>query len=83
MLTIRKPPTDKRRQAVLRAWLAYHNVSNRELAKAMHVSTSMVSRILSGDRAPRERIEQLAELGIPRRLLPQENTRRPGRPRSG
>lgn len=71
---------DIRRQASLRAWLAYHGIDNRQLAQELDVHPSMITRIFKGERRPPKRIQQLIERGIPASLLPSPNTRRPGRP---
>jgi transcriptional regulator with XRE-family HTH domain len=64
----------------LQAYLAKHRVSKKELAKQLGVHPSMISRIISGERAPAGRLDQLVALGIPRELLPEPNGP-PGRPR--
>ncbi len=68
------------RQARLKAWLAYHNVSNKSLAELLEVHPSMISRIIRGQRAPARLLHKLAQAGIPRDLLPKPS-RPPGRPR--
>lgn len=70
-----------KRQASLKAWLAYHGIGNRQLARQLDVHPSMITRIFKGERRPPRRIRQLIEMGIPANLLPPPNTRRPGRPR--
>lgn len=70
-----------KRQASLKAWLAYHGIGNRQLARQLAVHPSMITRIFKGERRPPRRIRQLIEMGIPANLLPAPNTRRPGRPR--
>ncbi|NJB68469.1 transcriptional regulator with XRE-family HTH domain [Desulfobaculum xiamenense] len=67
------------RQAALRAWLAYHGVQMKDLARMIGVHPSMMTHIVKGNRSPAKRIEQLVALGIPRHLLP-EPSRPPGRP---
>ncbi len=67
------------RQAALRAWLAYHGIPMKELARMIGVHPSMMTHIVKGNRSPAKRIEQLVALGIPRHLLP-EPSRPPGRP---
>lgn len=67
------------RQDRLRSWLALHKIRYGDLALALGVHPSMITRIVSGERAPARRIRQLAELGIPRELLP-EPSGPPGRP---
>jgi transcriptional regulator with XRE-family HTH domain len=64
----------------LQAYLAKNRVSKKELAKQLGVHPSMISRIISGERAPAKRLEHLIDLGIPRELLPEPNGP-PGRPR--
>jgi len=71
---------DTDRAADLRAYLAKNSLSKKELAKKVGVHPSMISRIISGERAPAGRLEQLVALGIPRELLPEPNGP-PGRPR--
>ena len=73
--------SDLRRQASLKAWLAYHGIGNRQLARELNVHPSMITRIFKGERRPPKRINQLIAIGIPASLLPSPNTRRPGRPR--
>jgi len=68
------------RQARLKAWLAYHNVSNKRLAEVLEVHPSMISRIIRGQRAPARLLQKLREFGIPPELLPLPS-RPPGRPR--
>lgn len=70
-----------KRQASLKAWLAYHGIGNRQLARELNVHPSMITRIFKGERRPPKRINQLIAMGIPASLLPPPNTRRPGRPR--
>jgi hypothetical protein len=67
------------RQDRLRSWLALHKIRHGDLALALGVHPSMITRIVNGDRAPARRIGELAKLGIPRELLP-EPSRSPGRP---
>ncbi|WP_232034910.1 helix-turn-helix domain-containing protein [Desulfovibrio ferrophilus] len=47
-----------------------YGLESRELARAAGVSPQMMSMIISGRRAPRERIERLVQAGVPRELLP-------------
>ncbi len=68
------------RQARLKAWLAYHNVSNKRLAEELEVHPSMISRIIRGQRAPARLLQKLQTFGIPTELLPLPS-RPPGRPR--
>lgn len=68
------------RQARLKAWLAYHNISNKKLAEALEVHPSMISRIIRGQRAPSRLLKKLQIFGIPNELLPLPS-RPPGRPR--
>jgi len=72
------PSTD--RQHKLEAWLSYHRILKNRLAIELGVHPSMISRIIKGDRAPKERIQQLVALGIPEPLLPAPS-RPPGRPK--
>jgi transcriptional regulator with XRE-family HTH domain len=58
------------RQATLQAWLAYHGIAKKDLARELDVHPSMITRIIKGERAPRQRLEQLKALGIPEELLP-------------
>ncbi|GAB6176899.1 hypothetical protein JCM16814_17900 [Desulfobaculum senezii] len=58
------------RQARLRAWMIEHGVESRDLARAVGISPQMMSMITTGERAPKDRIERLVELGVPRDLLP-------------
>ena len=65
-LHLRKPT----RQARLKAWMAEYGVEARALADIAGVSPQMMSMIICGSRAPRERIERLVAAGVPRDLLP-------------
>lgn len=67
------------RQVALRAWIILNGYSMGQLARILGVHPSMMTRIVSGDRAPVKRIRQLEELGVPKELLP-EPSRPPGRP---
>lgn len=69
------------RQAALNAWLQLNGLSKASLARRLGVHPSMISRIISGQRAPAERIRQLVDLGIPPQLLPEPSSRGRGRPR--
>jgi hypothetical protein len=68
------------RRDALNAWLAVHRIPRSDLARALRVHPSMITRILNSEQAPAQRIEQLAELGIPREFLPRPSNP-PGRPR--
>lgn len=72
---------DYDRQATLNAWLQLKGMSKAGLARSLGVHPSMISRIISGQRAPAERIRQLVALGIPPQLLPTPTGRGRGRPR--
>lgn len=72
--------TSTTRQHKLEAWLTYHRIPKNKLAAELNIHPSMISRIIKGDRAPKERIEQLIALGIPEALLPTPS-RPPGRPK--
>ena len=67
------------RQAKLNAWLAIRGIRKKDLAKHLGVHSSMITRILSGDRRPSRRIAELVALGIPANLLPEPGPA-PGRP---
>ena len=71
------------RQAALNAWLQLHRLSKTGLAARLGVHPSMISRIVSGQRAPARRIRQLVELGVPEDLLPEPTSRGRGRPSKG
>ncbi|EPR43675.1 helix-turn-helix domain protein [Desulfovibrio sp. X2] len=64
----------------LKTWLAMRGLSQRDLADALEIHPSMITRIFKGQRKPGERIRQLVELGVPPHLLPPPGTRGPGRP---
>lgn len=66
-------------KASLDAWLAYRDISKKWLAEKLGVHPSMITRIAQGKRAPKKRISQLIELGVPADLLP-EPSKPPGRP---
>lgn len=67
------------RQAELRAWIILNGYTMGQLARILGVHPSMMTRIVSGERAPAKRIRQLEELGIPKELLPKPSLP-PGRP---
>ncbi len=70
------------RQARLRAYLALYGIAVSDVARHMGLTKSTASKILAGDSAPSHRVEQLVELGIPRRLLPApEDKKRGPKPR--
>lgn len=64
------------RKSLLKAWLAYNGIKNRELSEKLDVHPSMISRIINGHRAPRHLVDKLIKIGIPEHLLP-----KPSRPR--
>ncbi len=64
-------PRKPTRQARLKAWMVKFGIEARALAQAAGVSPQMMSMIISGSRAPRERIERLVAAGVPRDLLPE------------
>ncbi len=68
-----------KRLSELRAWLAYRNIKMGSLSKLIGVHPSMITHIVKGDRAPAKRIKQLADAGIPKKLLPKPSNP-PGRP---
>ena len=72
-------PNKPGRQVELRAWIILNGYTMGQLARILGVHPSMMTRIVSGDRAPAKRIRQLEELGVPKELLP-EPSRPPGRP---
>lgn len=58
------------RATALNAWLAYHNLSKRELALRLGVGPSTVSRLISGQRHSPRLLQALARMGVPPELLP-------------
>lgn len=64
-------PQKPNRQARLKAWMVTYGLEARALAQAAGVSPQMMSMIIGGRRAPRERIERLVSAGVPRDLLPE------------
>lgn len=74
------PLATDERIAELNAWFARMRLKKADVAAEMGIHPSMLSRIISGDRAPIKRIEQLKSLGVPDELLPQAKGP-PGRPR--
>lgn len=66
-LHLRKP----NRQAQLKAWMVTYGIEARALAGIAGVSPQMMSMIIGGRRAPKERIERLVAAGVPRELLPE------------
>lgn len=70
--------TQPDRQAKLDAFLSVHRISKSHLAQLLGIHVSYVGKICSGERRPKEHIEQLIALGIPAELLPEPNDGRPG-----
>lgn len=66
------------RQAKLKAWMATHGIEPRHLAKVAGVSPQMMSMIIHGDRAPKKRLDLLVEAGVPKDLLPEPTSGKPG-----
>lgn len=58
------------RETGLRCWLVYHGISKKQVADALGISQSSVSRIIKGERRRPEHIRKLKEMGIPEELLP-------------
>lgn len=58
------------RQARLNGWLAERGITRTHIARVLNLHPSMVGKILAGKKRPVDRIEQLAQMGIPRDLLP-------------
>ena len=58
------------RQAELSGFLLARGVEKKALALALGVSPQAVSNMLSSDKAPAYHVEAMAEMGIPRELLP-------------
>lgn len=71
-------PRKPTRQARLKAWMAKYGIESRALADVAGVSPQMMSMIITGSRAPRERIERLVSAGVPRDLLPEPSCGRRG-----
>lgn len=59
------------RHARLKSWLALHGISQKALADELGITPSMISKIIKGERAPKNRLEQLIRFGIPADLLPE------------
>lgn len=70
--------TQPDRQAKLEAFLSAHRISKSQLAELLGIHGSYVGKICSGERRPKEHIEQLIALGIPADLLPSPCDGRPG-----
>lgn len=68
---------DRRKR--LKIWMILNDLNTKLLALRVGVGESMMSSIVSGAKAPAERIEQLAALGIPRDFLPEPAGGRGGR----
>lgn len=68
------------RETALRAWLAYHEIGEKELALRIGASPSVITRIITGERSSKGVIERLVAAGIPAALLPPPGPG-PGRPR--
>lgn len=64
-------PQKPTRQARLKAWMIKNGIEARAMADVAGVSPQMMSMIICGSRAPRERIERLVAAGVPRDLLPE------------
>ena len=64
-------PQKPTRQACLKAWMIKNGIEARAMADVAGVSPQMMSMIICGSRAPRERIERLVAAGVPRDLLPE------------
>ena len=80
MQAITKTPPNRQRR--LRSYLVLFGIEGQELAKALGVTPTTMSRLLLAETAPSERVEQLAALGIPRQLLPApEDKKRGPKPR--
>ena len=71
-------PQKPTRQARLKAWMVTYGIEARALARAAGVSPQMMSMIINGSRAPRERIERLVAAGVPGDLLPEPREAKPG-----
>ncbi|MGE4297344.1 MAG: transcriptional regulator [Desulfovibrionaceae bacterium] len=67
------------RETALRTWLAYHRIEEKRLADELGVHKGIITRIIKGERAPRELIARLIQFGVPPQLLPEPGPG-PGRP---
>ncbi len=67
------------RETALRAWLAYNDIGEKQLALRIGVSPSAITRIITGERASRGLVSRLVEAGVPEALLPAPGPG-PGRP---
>lgn len=53
----------------LRAWLTYHRISEKELARRIGVTPSTISRFINGHRRSEDLKLRMQALGIPEELL--------------
>lgn len=58
------------RERALSAWLTYHGIERKWLAKELGITPGALTRIIQGKNRPKARIQRLIELGIPAELLP-------------
>ncbi len=61
------------RRVGLRTWMIYHGISEKQLATELGVSSSTVTRLLSGERRNPELLEKLVALGVPSSLLTEDD----------
>jgi len=68
------------RQARLNAWLVERGITYQQIANATGLSSVFVGKVMSGQKTPKKRIDQLINMGIPAELLPEPRPpKKPGR----
>lgn len=72
------PQLDITRQDMLCVWLKRNGWTQAEIARALEVGETSISRWMRAERIPEKRHEQLVKLGIPAELLPQPVDITPG-----
>ena len=60
---------DNRISRVIRAYMAYHGITGRSIAKKAKVDPKMITFVINGDRTSPRVIRAMIEAGIPRALL--------------
>lgn len=60
---------DNRIGKVIRAYMAYHGITGRSIAKLAQVDPKMITFVIDGERTSPRVIRAMIEAGIPRALL--------------
>lgn len=71
---------DLPRTVRLKAWMAEHNITFRDVAEQLSISTNSAHKFLNQDTIPVKHHTVLVSLGFPVELLPVAFDKRPGRP---